>query len=77
MNVINNSRSAFPNLMARVSAFGSSSAKSAGVFHTQALLLPQFGFNVISFKTRRRKAGGREREVEKENDNSNLTGGQN
>ena len=39
--------SAFPNLIANVSCFASSSAKSAGVFQTKAFSLEQCGCNFI------------------------------
>ena len=39
--------SAFPNFIANVSCFASSSAKSAGVFHTNALSLEQCGCRFI------------------------------
>ena len=37
----------FPNFIASVSGFGSSSAKSAGVFQTKALSLEQCGCNTM------------------------------
>ena len=43
--------SALVNLIASVSFWGSSSAKSAGTFHTHARSLPQFGLNSISLFT--------------------------
>ena len=48
------SLSALPNLTANVSGLGSSSAKSAIVFHTKALSLPQFGFRIICVDTVKR-----------------------
>lgn len=47
-----NSLVGFPNFIANVSGFGSSSAKSAGVFQTKALSLEQCGCNTMLGSTK-------------------------